>query len=310
MKKINLLYLLLSLLFIFSNCETVNDNSNSNNVPAELLRIPLQSKVDQKERDYFLYLPKNYGVDPNEKFPVLMFLHGNGERGNGKDELDYVMIHGPLYEAWIQKRDLPFIMIVPQLPMFTMDVDYINNRTTDQIPKRLAEGTPPRDAAWTSEDPMLGALQSDTFPDGIITLPIGWDKCDEDIMAMFDHVLNNYNADKSRVYLSGLSYGGFGTWWIASKHPEMFAAINPVVGWGHPSLMDPIAKHQVPVWAFCGGRDPVVPCRYFYKGINRLEELGHKNIRFTTHEDMSHDAWKRVYAGEDLYNWFLSHQKK
>ena len=67
----------------------------------------------------------------------------------------------------------------------------------------------------------------------------------------------------------------------------MFAAINPVVGWGHPDLMAPIAEHKIPVWAFCGGRDAVIPCRYFYKGINRLEELGHKNVRFTTHEDMS-----------------------
>ena len=309
MKKIirfQICFAILTLLF-FSNCNTVATEKNE---PAQLLRVPIQSKVNQKERDFFLYLPKDYGVDPNKTFPVLMFLHGNGERGNGKDELDYTMIHGPLYEAWVQKRDLPFIMIVPQLPMFDIEADYITNRTTDQIPKRLAEGTPPSDATWQPDDPMLGAVQSDTFPNGIITLPMGWDKVDEDLMTMFDHVFENYNADKKRTYLSGLSYGGFGTWWIASKHPEMFAAINPVVGWGHPDLMAPIAEHKIPVWAFCGGRDGVIPCRYFYKGINRLEELGHKNVRFTTHEDMSHDTWRRVYAGEDIYNWFLSHQKK
>src|SRR5690606_40041653 len=64
---------------------------------------------------------------------------------NGLDELDYVLIHGPLYEAWIQKKDLPFIIIAPQLHMFGMGkVDYIARRTRAQIPQRLAEGVPPR----------------------------------------------------------------------------------------------------------------------------------------------------------------------
>ena len=65
------------------------------NDPAQLLRVPYQSNVDQSERDFFLYLPKNYSIDSDQSFPVLLFLHGNGERGNGKDELDYVLFHGP-----------------------------------------------------------------------------------------------------------------------------------------------------------------------------------------------------------------------
>lgn len=70
-------------------------------------------------------------------WPILMFLHGNGERGNGKDELDYVLMHGPLYEAWIQKKDLPFIIVSPQLPMFDFDnkgIDYITNRSKKIYP--------------------------------------------------------------------------------------------------------------------------------------------------------------------------------
>lgn len=277
----------------------------------ELLRVPFTSTLDQQEHEYFVYLPKGYRDDATKKWPVMMFLHGNGERGNGKDELDFVLIHGPLYEAWIQRRDLPFIIISPQLPMFGLDtvgIDYLTNRNPEIIPKRLASGTPDRDPAGRMPQPMAGAEPVDSLP--YVTLPKGWDQIEDDLMNMIDHVLANYQADADRVYLTGLSYGGFGTWYIASKHPDTFAAISPIVGWGHPDLMPPIAEAGLPVWAFSGGRDPVVPKKYFLAGLNRLEELGHPEVRYTIEEDMGHDTWKRVYAGEDLYQWLLAHSRR
>ena len=119
-----------------------------------------------------------------------------------------------------------------------------------------------------------------------------------------------YQTDPNRLYLTGLSYGGFGTWYMASKHPEMFAAINPIVGWGHPDLMEPIAMANLPTWVFSAGRDPAVRKRYFLPGLNRLEELGHTKLLYTIHEDMGHDAWTRVYSGDDIYSWLLSHRKE
>src|SRR5690554_1955785 len=111
----------------------------------QLLRLSYVSEVDNKARQYFVFLPKGYADKPAKQWPLMLFLHGNGERGNGLDELDYVLSHGPLYEAWIQKKDLPFIIIAPQLHMFGMGkVDYIARRTRAQIPQRLAEGVPPR----------------------------------------------------------------------------------------------------------------------------------------------------------------------
>ena len=304
--KLKLLLLLMATSFLHST-------SAQEASPAELHRIPIMSEVDQKERNFFLYLPQNYRQDPDKKWPVMMFLHGNGERGDGKEELDYVMIHGPLYEAWVQKRNLPFIMIVPQLPMFgrdTMGLGYIDNRTKTQIPQRLKEGIPKRSPAGRPQTPMNGALSSDKFPEGRVTLPAGWDWVEADLLAMLDHVFSHYQVDRKRVYLTGLSYGGFGTWYMASKHPELFAAICPVVGWGHPSMMAPIANAQLPVWAFAGGRDPVIEAQYFYPGINKLEELGHKSVRFTIHSDMGHDVWRRVYGGNDVYDWLLQHVKE
>ncbi len=115
--------------------------------PPELLRVPLVSTIDQQERDYFLYLPKGYqqSVEKGGKLPVLLFLHGDGERGNGKEELDFVITHGPLYEAWIQKRDLPFILIVPQLPKFGRDklpgLEFLANRKKKRYSQKTGTGS-------------------------------------------------------------------------------------------------------------------------------------------------------------------------
>ena len=284
--------------------------SSSLNCSAKLERVSYVSEINQEERDFYLYLPKGYDTNPDIKWPVLMFLHGNGERGNGKDELDYVMIHGPLSEAWVQKRDFPFIMIVPQLHMFgldTLDAPSFENRTLDMVPKRLEDGVAPRSVASRPDFEMLGATPTTEMPAEPALFEYGWNRVENDLIGMLDTVLENYNADSNRVYLSGLSYGGFGTWYLASKHPERFAAINPVVGWGHPSLMEPLAEVNMPIWAFAGGRDKVIEAQYFFEGMNLLEELGNTNLRFTIHEDMGHDTWKRVYGGDDIYDWLLEH---
>lgn len=279
----------------------------------ELLRVSYESKATGEERDYFVYLPKGYHSSAKDKkWPVMLFLHGNGERGNGKDELDFVMVHGPLYEAWVQKRDLPFIIVAPQLPMYGMDslADYIRNRKKEDIPQRIKEGTPSRPAKFPVPYPMTGSKEDTVFntpPEGP---PVGWFMLEDDLVGIVEHTLSHYAADPKRVYLSGISYGGFGTWYIGSKHPQLFAALMPVVGYGHPDLMPSIAEHQIPVWCFAGGRDPVVKPQYFYTGLNRLEALGHKKVLFTTHEDYGHDAWVRIYAGQDVYNWMLEQVKE
>lgn len=275
---------------------------------SQLLRESYFSEVTGKERDYFIYLPSDYST--RDEWPVLLFLHGNGERGNGKGELDFVLAHGPLYETWIQKRDLPFVIIAPQLPMYDMgDVSYIKSRRVEDIPKRLAEGAPARPEKFPSEQPMNGS-QSE-FPDQVPIEgpPSGWNLHASELIGMVDTIIEKYRGDPRRVYLTGLSYGGFGVWWMASKYPERFAAANPIVGYAHPDLIDSIADAEIPVWCFAGGRDLVVPVGHFYSGMNKLEELSSADVRFTVEEDMNHDVWTRVYAGEDIYRWMLSQSR-
>src|SRR5688572_1311103 len=274
----------------------------------QLLTLSYTSSEGGESKNVYVYLPRGYKNDPSRKWPVILFLHGDGERGNATTELDYVLKHGPLYEAWVQKRPLPFIIISPQLPVFGRDAisSSLKNRDITKFPKRLAQGTPERTSNIPKE-PMTGAVADDQLDFTAAVPPDGWEKRDKDVIEILNKTLKAYNADPSRVYLTGLSYGGFGTWIIASKYPQYFAAISPIVGWAHPDWMEPIAKHAIPVWAVAGGRDPYVAVKYFFTGLNKLESLGHKQVRFTIHEDMGHDAWTRVYAGDDIYTWFLSH---
>ena len=94
--------------------------SDRSSTEAQLLRRPYESAATNKQREYFLYLPEGYGQDRDRLWPIILFLHGGGERGDGPADLDWVLQHGPLAEAWIQRRNLPFIMIGPQLPVFEM----------------------------------------------------------------------------------------------------------------------------------------------------------------------------------------------
>jgi len=312
MRKV--LFCLLAINLLISACSIkVVKNANNKSAESQLLRESYQSTVDQSQREYFVYLPSGYDVNSDKKWPVMLFLHGNGERGNGLDELDFVLMQGPVYEAWIQKKDLPFIIISPQLHMFDFDkkgLSYINNRSKENIPKRLIEGVPARSAAFQTQENIQRNPSLIDMSDVVPLLPKGWEVVEKDLINMLTNVQNKYQVDANKTYLSGLSYGGFGTWYLASKYPQRFAAIAPVVGWGHPSLMAPIAEQQIPVWAFAGGRDAAVNIQYFYAGLNELEQLGHPNVRFTVHEDKGHDAWTRVYSGDDLYQWFLSHEIK
>jgi predicted peptidase len=263
------------------------------------------------ERQHFVYLPASYETDTERKWPLLVFLHGDGERGDGREDLDWVTVHGPLYEVWVQKRDLPFVIIAPQLDLFGRDktVGYIRDRDLAEIPRRLDQGVPPRPDTFPTPQPMSGAIADPELPFGPEGPPDGWSRREQDLLTILDQAAELYRVDTDRVYLTGLSYGGFGSWYMAARHPQRFAAIAPVVGWGNPEQMAALAERRLPIWVFAGGRDDAVPVKYFYAGLNELETLGHEEVQFTIHEDGGHDIWRRVYGGQDLYDWLLSQRR-
>lgn len=283
--------------------ETIDGKSAS-----RLERVSYQSEATGKERDYYVYLPEGY--DQQEKWPVMLFLHGNGERGDGKEQLDYVFIHGPIFEAWVQKRNLPFVLVVPQLPIFDQGVHgFISNRILDIVPYPKEEGLQPYRTNYDGEELMNGIVSNADLPYEKEGQEDGWNKIENELLSMLDNVNANFKGDSERTYLTGLSTGGFGVWYIGGTYPERFAAMAPITAFGHPDLALALVEAKMPLWNITGGRDPYVKMEYFYPMLNKLEELGHPEVRFTVHEDMGHIAWQRAYQGNDLYDWFLTYSR-
>ena len=124
---------------------------------------------------------------------------------------------------------------------------------------------------------------------------------------ILDEVISNYSIDTNRVYLTGLSLGGFGTWNLASDHPERIAAAAPVCGNGlyATSLANIIT---VPVWAFHGGSDLTVPLAGDQETVDAVRKLG-GDVKFTVYPGVGHDSWTQTYNNPELYDWFLQHNK-
>ena len=214
-------------------------------------------KNQRYELSYLLFLPKDYSASGGKKWPMMLFLHGAGERGN---DVWKVAKHGPPKNV-VEHPEFPFILVSPQCP----------------------EGK-----TW-SNDALLGLL---------------------------DEIMKTYAVDKSRVYLTGLSMGGYGTWSLGLAHPEIFAAIVPICGGGERIgvLLSSREKlnelKSLGVWAFHGAKDPVVPVEESQRMIEMLKRVGVEDINLTIYPEAQHDSWTETYKKPELYDWLLKHQRK
>ena len=123
---------------------------------------------------------------------------------------------------------------------------------------------------------------------------------------LLDASIKNYNIDTSRIYLTGLSMGGYGTFALSQVYPEYFAAVAPVCGGGTPSMVN--FKDQPPTWVFHGDQDKIVPISSSQIMVDALETIG-TEVKFTIYEDDDHYIFKKVYYKSGLFDWFLEHQK-
>jgi predicted peptidase len=122
------------------------------------------------------------------------------------------------------------------------------------------------------------------------------------LVELLDHVVATYPVDKDRVYLTGLSMGGYGTWRLAADHPARFAAAAPVCGGGDP---DNAAKlKSLPLWVFHGDQDTAVPFHRSVEMVEAIRAAGGERVRFTTLEHVGHNSWSAAYATPELYDWF------
>ena len=124
----------------------------------------------------------------------------------------------------------------------------------------------------------------------------------KELLAYLDET---YNIDKDRMYLTGLSMGGYGSWRLAADEPQIFAAVAPICGVGDPA--DAKKLLRVPIWAWHGTDDNSVPLSGSVDIIEAIAAAGGKRARLTTLEHVGHNSWSAAYQPNDLYKWFDLH---
>jgi len=201
-------------------------------------------KNAQAKLPYLIYLPKEYD---QKKVPLLLFLHGSGERGI--DNLPLVKTHGPPKIA--DDKSLPFIVVSPQCP-------------TDQ--------------RW----------------DAVV------------LSELLDEIVAKHHVDTNRIYLTGLSMGGSGTWSLAAYQPQRFAAIAPICGRGDLANAEKLGG--LPTWVFCGAKDREATVKNAEEMTKAITAAG-GTAKVTIYPELAHDCWTVTYDNPEFYTWLLSHQK-
>lgn len=131
-----------------------------------------------------------------------------------------------------------------------------------------------------------------------------WTELTPLLRALLEELLGYLPVDRQRVYVTGLSMGGFGTWKLAAEAPEMFAAVAPICGGGDPRWAPRLAK--LPVWAFHGTADHIVPMHHSVRMVTALRALD-APVKLTLYEGVGHDSWTQTYDNPAFYNWLLAH---
>lgn len=134
-----------------------------------------------------------------------------------------------------------------------------------------------------------------------------WEMQEPGVDALCQDIIARYAVDRRRVYLTGLSMGGFGAWSFAAAHPDRFAALAPICGGGAPMLGFPrrvSLLKNMPVWVFHGARDNRVPLAESQTMVDALRAAG-GNVQFTIYPEAGHDSWTETYNNPALYEWLL-----
>ena len=208
---------------------------------------------------------KPEGCDAARKYPLVVFLHGAGERGTDNEKQ---LVHG--VRPFVENRDkYPCFLIAPQCPDGQKWVEVDWSADTHTQPKEPGE---------------VGRLTLGLIETAIKELPV----------------------DSKRVYLTGLSMGGYGAWDLAARRPNLFAAIAPVCG-GADEATAPKIK-DLPVWAFHGAKDTVVKPARSRNMIAALEKAGGKP-KYTEYPDVAHNSWDPAYKDPEFYRWLFAQKK-
>ncbi|KNC97369.1 dienelactone hydrolase [Spizellomyces punctatus DAOM BR117] len=265
--------------------------------PTTLLRPFVQQKSPAAYAyQYLLSTPPQYEEDSSKKWPLILFLHGAGESARGgQNDLEFVKRHGipKLVTAYeLIQAGKPPIVHVPDLKAAKKTVD-------EEEPDAASLPVPEETAKLVAETFITVSPQVD------LTKGYGWNA------HVLEHLLNEiedtYRVDASRIYVTGVSMGGQGTWNIALHNPQRFAAIAPICG-GTDTLRLGLIKH-LPVWVFHGVLDNIIPITESEQAVEALQEHGGK-VKYTSYPRAKHDSWTETYNNPEVVKWFLEHKKE
>ena len=216
---------------------------------------------------YRLHLPKDY--DESKTYPLILFLHGAGERGiDNKAQLKNGILV-PFNDPSSPIHDC--IVIAPQCPTGYKWVEVPSWKECNYSTQSIAESFPLKAA-----------------------------------FELLESVIKDYSVDADRVYATGLSMGGYGTWDLLARHGDVFAAAIPVCGGVDVSLAKQFK--DIPIYTFHGMKDTTVPPTGTVNVVNTIKNLGGEKITLVTYADAGHSIWNTAYGTEGLFEWLLSHK--
>ncbi len=221
---------------------------------------------------YQILFPKNY--DRTQKYPLVLLLHGAGERGTDNEKQ---LTHGAkLFLEEKNRADFPAIVVFPQCP----PESYWSSVKIDREKR-------PMSLDFSYADQLNWPTQA--------------------AVDLVKSLLKTESVDKKKVYLMGLSMGGMGTFETLSRYPKLFAAATPICGGGDPDLARKYAK-RLPLWVFHGDADNVVEVKYSREMVAKLKELG-ANVQYTEYPGVGHDSWNNAFAEPKLLPWLFGQKK-
>ncbi|MGC4035708.1 MAG: dienelactone hydrolase family protein [Chitinophagaceae bacterium] len=222
---------------------------------------------------YRILYPENYKKE--KSYPLVVFLHGAGERGN--DNEAQLSHGGDLFLKDSLRKQFPAIVVFPQCPS---------------------------DSLWTKAPPKLDTTKAYNLAldTAALTVP------ERLVKLLMDSLIQNKIADKKRIYIGGLSLGGFGTYSLVIHFPNYFAAAFPICGEANvPLYVKQAAK--VPIWIFHGALDNVISPQPDRDLIKALHDAGKKNAKYTEYPDAQHNSWDSAFAEPLLLPWLFSFRK-
>lgn len=250
--------------------------SNNRTVDSmEYCHLDFKSKNydDGYDLPYRVYYPSSY-KRTKKTFPLLFFMHGYGECGTENEKQIRVLTKENRLLDMIVERD-DCIIVAPQCPADPAKYNWV-----------------PINKVWSTGSRELSEFPTVTF---------------EAAAELLFSFVNSGRVDKSRVYLGGISMGGYAAWEMLTRYPDIFAAAVPVCGSGIPSKADRLVN--IPIWAFHGLEDGTVPPKGTKDMENAIKEAGGTKMKATFFEGVGHNVWPNAYATPGLVDWLMSQKK-